>query len=76
MVCDKCLIRLAIIKCDRILRSHHRVVDEVQSMDLCRSCYQAVMFARTYPAVRFQQARIPKKKKRGENHELTGEELA
>lgn len=62
MVCDICQSRFAIMKCDRILRSHHRVVDEVQSLDVCRACYQKVMFERSYPNVKFQNS--PPKKRR------------
>lgn len=65
MTCENCNKRIAVIKCDRFLRhtksgSHKH---EAQSLDVCLTCYRQIMMARAYPQVKFQQDKIPRRKK-------------
>ena len=54
MNCDYCQVKFAIIQCTRFLRhtKHFSHVPVSHTVDLCRVCYQKLMFERAYPTAK------------------------
>lgn len=64
MTCDKCKTRLAVIKCDRIVKGYNldcKWVQEVEHLDVCIWCYRKIMGERAMKAME----ELDKTRKRG-----------